>query len=142
MRHEPMPESEIEAAFFWAWWFTEKYIDARLRGLVLVPQLESTLSNGRSVRFDFAVFPHVHGNVEAARTALDKGKFIVVELDGHDFHERTKEQVKERNERDRLVQQQGGRIVHYSGSEIYRGALDCVADVVRLAESLGMIESK
>jgi hypothetical protein len=45
---------------------------------------------------------------------------IAVELDGHDFHERTKEQVKLRDRRDRVLQRHGWIVLHISGSELVR----------------------
>ena len=58
---------------------------------------------------------------------------IAVELDGHDFHERTKEQVTYRNQRDRLLQAAGWAVFHFSGSELYRGQMECVVAVAELA---------
>ena len=45
---------------------------------------------------------------------------IVVEVDGHDFHERTKEQAKRDKERDRYFTKVGYKIYRYTGSEVYQ----------------------
>lgn len=43
---------------------------------------------------------------------------VFVELDGHDFHEKTKEQVDKRNERDAILSEEGF-VYHISGSKFY-----------------------
>ena len=54
---------------------------------------------------------------------------IAVEVDGHDFHERTREQVVARNQRDRDLQADGWTVLHFSGSEIHRQPEECVRQV-------------
>lgn len=44
---------------------------------------------------------------------------LVVECDGHDFHERTKEQAQRDKARDRYLVGQGLRVVRFTGSEIF-----------------------
>jgi len=45
---------------------------------------------------------------------------LVVECDGHDFHEKTKEQAKRDKQRDRKLVMDGVLVLRYSGSEIYK----------------------
>lgn len=45
---------------------------------------------------------------------------IVVECDGHDFHERDKEQVSKDKKRDRDLQQMGFTVFRYSGSDLFK----------------------
>lgn len=52
----------------------------------------------------------------------DQRHFAVVECDGHEFHERTKEQAERDRSRDRAVQAMGWRIIRFTGSELYRDA--------------------
>lgn len=56
-------------------------------------------------------------------TFSDGGKFtpikIVVECDGHDFHERTKEQARRDKQRDRHFQSRGFKVLRFTGSEIF-----------------------
>jgi very-short-patch-repair endonuclease len=47
-------------------------------------------------------------------------KKIIIECDGHDFHEKTKEQASRDKERDRFFQTEGYIVLRYSGSDIYR----------------------
>ena len=58
---------------------------------------------------------------------------IAVELDGHDFHEKTKAQVAYRNRRDRDLQSAGWTIFHFSGSELFREPCNCVREVMDFA---------
>lgn len=45
---------------------------------------------------------------------------LIVELDGHDFHERTKEQAARDKSRDRAFVLAGWMVLRFTGSEIYR----------------------
>ncbi len=63
---------------------------------------------------------------------------VVVECDGHDFHERTKEQAKRDRGMDRALTAAGFRVLRFTGSEIYRDAVRCakeVEDALSLEES-------
>lgn len=57
-------------------------------------------------------------------------KQIVVECDGHDFHERTKEQAERDRRRDREMQSAGFTVFRFTGREIYRDAFKCADEVV------------
>lgn len=61
--------------------------------------------------------------------------FLAVECDGHDFHERTKEQAKRDRSRDRALQDNGYAVYRFTGSEIYRTPLKCARQVWAWAES-------
>jgi hypothetical protein len=45
---------------------------------------------------------------------------LVVELDGHDFHERTKEQARRDKSRDRYMTARGFTVFRFTGSELHR----------------------
>ncbi len=55
---------------------------------------------------------------------------VIVECDGHDFHEKTKAQVKRRNERDFNLKMNGYDVIHFSGSEIYNEPEKCAKKVI------------
>lgn len=57
---------------------------------------------------------------------------IVVECDGHDFHERTKEQAAHDRRRDRFMIANRITPVRFTGSEIYRDASGCVAELIEI----------
>jgi very-short-patch-repair endonuclease len=60
-------------------------------------------------------------------------KFII-ECDGHDFHEKTKQQVAYDKKRDRDLQALGFRVLRFSGSEIYKDPKACVLALVNQFE--------
>jgi very-short-patch-repair endonuclease len=60
--------------------------------------------------------------------------FVAVECDGHDFHERTKEQAIRDKTRDRFLQEHFGAVLHFTGSEIHRDAWGCAGEVIRHVE--------
>lgn len=54
---------------------------------------------------------------------------VLVECDGHDFHEKTKEQVEKDNEREYELKMAGYEILRFSGSQIYNNPFKCANDV-------------
>lgn len=60
------------------------------------------------------------------------GVAAVIECDGHNFHEKTKEQAQRDKERDRHFQSLGLLVLRYSGSEIYRDPLKCALDALNI----------
>lgn len=60
---------------------------------------------------------------------VDDRVVLVVELDGHDFHERTKEQSTRDKARDRDITRKGWRAARFTGSEVWRNPR-CVAEYV------------
>ena len=63
------------------------------------------------------------------------GICFIVECDGHNFHEKTKEQVKKDNERIRDLQKNNYEIIRFSGSEIYNGAYKCANEIKNIIMS-------
>ena len=55
---------------------------------------------------------------------------LIIECDGHDFHEKTKEQAKRDKERDREFQKLGYRVFHYTGSEVWNDTYKCAVEVL------------
>lgn len=62
---------------------------------------------------------------------------LVVECDGHDFHERTKEQARRDRRRDRMLMLGGWKVVRFTGSEIWADAVGCAQQVADLLDTLG-----
>ena len=61
----------------------------------------------------------------------DEGKLFVIECDGHEFHQKTKEQVERDNQRTRALQRAGYIVMRFSGSEIYKSPVKCAEEVVK-----------
>jgi very-short-patch-repair endonuclease len=91
----------------------EKLALAPVEGIYAFSQVEVDI-----YRVDFMV----------ALRSLDLGTaFYAVELDGHEFHEKTKEQVARDKARDRYLQSRGIAVFRFSGSEIWKDADGCAA---------------
>lgn len=140
--------SPIEAVFY-AWWDSVDRLDVLSR-FELVPQHEVTVA-GHRYRLDFLLQPDIScmseqfnwagGYYDASSPpqslivmAAERFPLIAVELDGHEFHERTPEQVAHRNQRDRDLQANGWLLLHFSGSELLRDPVKCITQARDLAE--------
>lgn len=66
----------------------------------------------------------------AAATSGDRVLIMAVECDGHDFHEKSKEQVARDKARDREFTERDIRLFRFSGSEIWRDAGLCADQVL------------
>lgn len=66
----------------------------------------------------------------------NKTHTIVVECDGHDYHERTKEQAAHDKERDRIINRAGHEVMRFTGSEIYTDPVRCAKEVWKTLETL------
>jgi len=122
-------ESPLEVAF-WIWW------SACAAGNHFYPHSCVVLERQRPVeidgerfRLDFVVGLHAPEWDRAIKAGWMKWPKIAVEVDGHAFHERTPEQVAVRDRRDRLLQQHGWRVFHFSYSEFTREPERCVLEV-------------
>ncbi|MHA6684475.1 endonuclease domain-containing protein [Mesorhizobium sp. A556] len=99
------------------------------KGEVLKPSFYETLAHPyttliipqfkvKEYRLDFALFNRAEPSVK-----------IAIECDGHNFHERTKEQAQRDKSRDRALQTAGYKVLRFTGSEIYRKPMDCAHEV-------------
>lgn len=126
-------ESPIELGLLKAF-IALRLVDRRIRldGLPTGPlatEWEATVypqHKSGGYRIDFAV--HV--------TAGQRSAWIAVECDGHDFHERTKEQAARDKARDRALTAAGFRVMRFTGSEIHTSPMNCALQVSSLATSI------
>lgn len=81
---------------------------------VVVPQYPF-----RNFRIDFALW---HTNAPEMR--------LFIECDGHDFHERTKEQAARDRSRDRSVLWDGHSVLRFTGSELWADPVGAAGEVV------------
>jgi very-short-patch-repair endonuclease len=88
-------------------------VDMSAAMIVLVPQY-----SWNKYRIDFALF--------SEKVDLP----IFVECDGHDFHERTKEQAARDRSKDRAIQSAGYTVLRFTGSEIYRAPERCALQII------------
>lgn len=97
--------------------------------------IETWMGNHPSEKW--RIYPQVHiGSARvdffvSYRTA-DGLSGIVVECDGHDFHEKTKEQAARDKARDRAIAKHGYQVLRYTGSEIWADPCACALEVLNL----------
>jgi very-short-patch-repair endonuclease len=99
---------------------------ARFPDFVLRIELQAQLGEHR---VDFCVT--LDGAVRAKDGSLRSGsKRMVIECDGHEFHERTRAQARRDRERDRRLQSCGFLVYRYTGQEIWEDVFDCATQAV------------
>ena len=82
------------------------------------------------------IFPQVEiGEHRVDFLVVHNGGGLVVECDGHDFHEKTKEQAAKDKARDRALQEYDLKVFHYTGSEIWRDPVKCAREVLTQAHT-------
>ena len=96
------------------------YVILLKKDIKLIPQYEVYKDDNTKYILDFAF--------------IGKNLKLAVECDGHEFHERTKDQVNYGNKRNYDLQMQGFEVLHYSGSEIHSDVLECVKKTVAYIE--------
>lgn len=110
-------ESSIEKMFFLA--FNSAHVG--IGQYHLIPQYEIE-SSGHKYRADFAL-------ADESDDVL-----FLIECDGHDYHGKTKAQIKSRNERDYNLMCCGWNVLHFSGTQIYNDPYKCAMDTIAYAD--------
>lgn len=54
---------------------------------------------------------------------------LAIEIDGHDFHEKTKEQASRDKARDRSITRAGYQVLRFTGSDLYQGGYLVLAEI-------------
>jgi Protein of unknown function (DUF559) len=54
---------------------------------------------------------------------------LIIEVDGHDFHERTKQQASKDKQPDRHMILQGFKVMRFTGSEVYNDPIRCAEEI-------------
>lgn len=80
------------------------------------------VAEGKLYRPDF--------EIQVWNAKIEKAIDFIIEVDGHDFHEKTKVQAARDKKRDRLLQKVGYRIMHFTGSEVYKDSLAVTFEIV------------
>jgi hypothetical protein len=88
-------------------------------------------------RADFALIYNraKTGFTRACLTEMPGTVRFIIECDGHDFHEKTKEQAARDKARDRYFSVNGWHVLRFTGSEIYADALECSTEVLAAVEA-------
>lgn len=83
-------------------------------------------------RVDFVI----HAKADWAREpegGVPGWRRLVIECDGHDFHERTKQQVAKDRSRDRATALSGVEVFRFTGSELWRDPWGCAGQIIEWA---------
>lgn len=105
------------------------------RTLVLLQQ-PTLKCNGHDIRPDFAIVALSLLGSDSSATTMSR---VAVELDGHDWHERTKEQAASDKRRDRMMVAEGWSVMRFTGSEVYLDAADCFWEACTAVARFGAI---
>jgi very-short-patch-repair endonuclease len=97
--------------------------------LRIIPQWSINI-NGKNRRVDFMIQAQIKGNWYS----------VIVECDGHEYHERTKAQAAGDRKRDRALKSLGYTVLRFTGSEIYKNPHGCAIEVVEFMKGLAMKE--
>lgn len=85
-------------------------------------------------RVDFAILRFaLAGN--RTGTPLVRAPLVIVECDGHEFHERTAEQAERDRSRDRAFQAAGHVVFRFTGRELWRDPFACAEQVDSFLEN-------
>lgn len=110
--------SPIEQIFLMEWHFLR--VDDRHR-VTIKPQRKLELDN-QTYKIDFMV------------ESTDGKTKIAIEIDGHEFHEKTPQQAQRDRERERSIVRHGYTIFRFTGSEVFRNARKCAEEVIALID--------
>lgn len=100
--------------------------------LLFKPQKLISVTGGKVYRVDFMIQAQIYG----------KWVSLIVECDGHDYHERTKEQAAADKQRDRLLKAAGYEVIRFTGSEICKNPYNCALETVEFMQSIARKEVK
>lgn len=152
----PPCESPIESQFLQAWMdilFGEVCLHLPLEEFMKIPPVVEwtplhcnqmdcvfTQQSIGKYRVDFMLGRYSSdfetGPIGPTKNILIRLPLIVVECDGHDFHEKTKEQARKDKSRDRFLVTRGYRVLRFTGSEIHQDAESCAQEVDQLFRSM------
>ena len=62
---------------------------------------------------------------------------LVIEIDGHEFHERTKEQASHDKGRDRAMVADGYQVLRFTGSEVWNAPSKCAGEIRTIVSAAG-----
>jgi very-short-patch-repair endonuclease len=71
-----------------------------------------------------------HVDIDVGKGDLRSESWIVVECDGHEFHDKTKEQAQRDKARDRFLVASGAKVMRFTGSEIWRDPTACAVEAL------------
>lgn len=127
---EPVCDSPIEAIFGAAF-----YVACSLHGtpLRLLREFPASMANEPFIVPQFVIAPYrVDFLIGIGERHTRMGRCIVVECDGHDFHEKTKEQAAKDKARDRALLVRVAKVIRFTGSELHARPYECADEAWEL----------
>lgn len=88
----------------------------------IYPQSE-IVANEITYRVDFSI-PVLYKN--------ESEHHFIIECDGHDFHEKTKQQAQRDRQRERNLIAAGYTVIRFTGSEIYNSPYKCAKEIIQI----------
>jgi len=68
--------------------------------------------------------------------SCDNGNYVIVECDGHEYHEKSKKQAARDKSRDRDLQSKGYIALRFTGSEIYKNPFQCAEKAFSVVDDI------
>lgn len=132
-------ESPIELKFLTAFWAL-----TRLRSIECwlchpYPTTTPVMFKNSCREYDMVIVPQYPWKKYRTDFCLggrSVGTLILIECDGHDFHDRTKEQAIWDRERDANAQKDGFSILRFTGSQLTRDPLYCADATLDFAKAM------
>lgn len=90
----------------------------------IIPQAKIKISDDKEYRVDFLV------EIRDFRLNIDLD--VVIECDGHEFHQKTKDQVESDRKRERNILEDGRIVVRFTGSEIFNESPRCARQLIKI----------
>lgn len=94
----------------------------------LIPQAQ-IVKGSHKYRVDFKIDVDLLDRVGMPESPTET--IIFIELDGHDFHEKTKQQATNDKIRERALSDKCDALLRYTGSEVYQNPYQIVSDVLK-----------
>jgi len=91
--------------------------------VVEIEKQKEIYCNGKKYRVDFCI-PVIYKNKE--------NQTFIVECDGHEFHQKTKEELEKDNNRTRNFQKAGYEVIRFSGTEIWHRPYKCADEILNI----------
>lgn len=88
-------------------------------GIFILPQVDIE-TDSKKYRADFSFVLEKEEGISPE---------VIIECDGHEFHQKTKTQVEHDNQREYDIKKMGFDILRFSGSQIYNNPFKCANDI-------------
>lgn len=122
-------QNEIDRTNSWFKWI-EEHIESPIERIAFMYLIE--LSNQLFGPYELVVKPQVEigeYRVDFLVHHWDTKTWIIVECDGHEFHEKTKKQAAHDKKRDRYFTKENYFVLRYTGSQVCNNPLEIYEDV-------------